>query len=184
MRMPDKNTVRVPEISARYFEVYRHWVYNSKLNCTTLGCSTVGLGSRKVTEAEKESSSSYAHHFMRFWVIAEFLRDTGLQNTITDELVKWRIAPNFPVSIYPHTLAFVDKNTSLDCPLRQFCIDWANGSGKRTFTMRLISGKVKVAELPEWLTYGVLVFEKPNMLECQSVDTLKLKYHVHPMDEA
>jgi hypothetical protein len=46
MRMPGENTVRVPEISARYFEVHRHWAYNSKLDCTAFGRSMDGLKSR------------------------------------------------------------------------------------------------------------------------------------------
>ena len=126
-----------------------------------------------------QKSNDYARRLIRFWFVAQSLGDTALQDTITDELARWWIAPNFVVLLDQRTLAFVDKRTSRGSPLRRFFIDWATciDSGRKTVEKQIKKGKFKKEELPRWLPHGEMLFGVPEV-RGSSVDILKLNYHV------
>jgi hypothetical protein len=197
--------VRLPKISARYFRLYQHWAYHSKLDYTAFGYSTDGPKFRQWLEVydkgpeetrqdelviesrielEIERSSSYAHCLICLWIHARFLEDIGLQNAIMDELVQWWLAQKFVVLISERTLDLVDKHTRAHFPLRRLCIDWATGRGRKTIASRISSGKFKTMGLPSWLPYGTMLPKEPVVHEYSSVDSLKRRYHVRQVDEA
>jgi hypothetical protein len=147
----DDTLVKLPNVSTRYFKMYTHWTYTAQLDFASLGYRDNGgdfaryqdyyaRGISKaavLTTAENqlEKTGVWADHLVRFWVHAEFLGDVDLQHVVSEQLVKWWLSGDYVVRIHERTIAFVDKHTTPDHPLRQFCIDWAERSA--TFQDRL-----------------------------------------------
>lgn len=176
---PDEVVLDLTYISAQDFKVYKDWAYDSNLDYTALGQPTNGIKTREeiygsgynkawkpsqvITAkigAEMEKSSNYAHNLIRLWTHAEYLQDFKLQNVITNELVRLLFAPKHAVWIHPRTFAFVHQHTSPGSPLRQFCIDWVDGSGSNTVKIRLEAKKFRLEGLPDWLLCGSLILKE------------------------
>lgn len=87
----DETPVRLPDIEARYFRVYTHWIYSSQLDIALLGHHrTTVQRPLAVRDAEKArlDNGELVDDLMQLWRQATCVRDAPFLNIVSHELVR------------------------------------------------------------------------------------------------
>jgi hypothetical protein len=187
----DETPVRLPDIEARYFRVYTHWVYSSQLDIALLGHHrTTVQRPLAVRDAEKARlgniNGELVDDLMRLWRQVACLRDAPFQNIVSDELVRWLLDRRSLTRMSMKTFDFVDEYTVPEDrvdPLRRMCIDWADIELTSETNMRVLTETA-----PKWLVSGLLVSkmcgENGGWKEDPRRIPIKRRYHVPHHTEA
>ena len=168
-----QSVLRLPNLSAKYFKMYWHWVYEPRLDYKALGYCPSGnprfvdlhinppTGMKQCVMAahqihEAEEPEVLADSLVRLWFLGDFLGDVKLQNIIADELATWYVDCGMPSSISESTIAYVEEHTAAGTVerehlLRQLCIDWADRKFREEEDMLEFSRTA-----PRWMTSGLL----------------------------
>lgn len=109
-----ERTVKLPEHSARAFELYMNWLYSSQ----SLVKVSWDLSHKVMEESWSDLLESY--------LLGEYLQDTNFKDTIIDSMLEWTKDCDFDSCHVPATFAAkIYEKTTFGSPLRSLLLDFS-----------------------------------------------------------